>query len=771
MGEFKEADFEELIQQCVLGSSYVEELMPILKKACESGAQNELLEVWTIWSSQKKRQVEETCSEYHQMFIESIERLLNVRQSILVLSDQLHYLNWDIQQNVSLLASKKRALVEARQMSQNMKEASEMIHTCLKVLGLVNKIYEWIGNKEFYRALRSLDELQTLHLKDILGFRFAKNICDSITSIKQRIQDAVMRDLKEWLLTLRISSTKVGQLAFQKTLERQKMWNQHIKMNPRLQSCEFNSPVEWVLSEWEDFDVTSNDQIQIDFTCLFECFHIYDELGLHDEFRASYENDRRMQKDLLIPYSMVIQNKDLSAIRLLLHDIAGFVIIEKKTLVKINALRSKEEIDSLWDSLCDKLIENISNSIKDVEDLQLIQDIKSLILLFIQTIETYDYSMKKLYNFSLSLFETYSRLLKAQFSKDFEQIVTEDDYMPIVISNMEDYQKILDVSWYNPGNSPNSIIFPVTLPFSQVYPLCCVDIRNFVNKYYKFAEGYYNHCHDIDDILKQILDELLVGNVKKKLIERLSLNNLSQLVQIIINLEHFEKACDELDSLLLKIQTSDKATNLKLRAKSEFRNAIKDAEKRIFELVTSKIDDFLEISDYDWQSTTKQKEPSSYLLEMVSYLTTVMNSTLHNLPSSIKTFLYFGTLDHFASSMMQILLNKSSKKINQNSILNFDLDLRYLERFVQDLSEPSISYADTFLELRQSLNFILSQNPEEYLNSDIQLKKYSRIKPQTAILLLEKIILSETNRSSDEKRLSIIRSCENVINSLVTHRS
>lgn len=109
-----------------------------------------------------------------------------------------------------------------------------------------------------------------------------------------------------------------------------------------------------------------------------------------------------------------------------------------------------------------------------------------------------------------------------------------------------------------------------------------MDIRNFVNQYYKFAEGYYNRCHDIDDILKQILDELLVSHVKKKLIERLKSNNLAQVVQIIINLEHFESACDELDSLLLEIQASGKTRNLKLRAKSEFRDAIKDAEKRIF---------------------------------------------------------------------------------------------------------------------------------------------------------------------------------------------
>jgi hypothetical protein len=42
---------------------------------------------------------------------------------------------------------------------------------------------------------------------------------------------------------------------------------------------------------------------------------------------------------------------------------------------------------------------------------------------------------------------------------------------------------------------------------------------------------------------------------------------------------------------------------VKLTATSEFGNTRKMAEKRVFELVNSKIDDFLEIADYDWYST------------------------------------------------------------------------------------------------------------------------------------------------------------------------
>jgi exocyst complex component 6 len=41
---------------------------------------------------------------------------------------------------------------------------------------------------------------------------------------------------------------------------------------------------------------------------------------------------------------------------------------------------------------------------------------------------------------------------------------------------------------------------------------------------------------------------------------------------------------------------------VKLTATSEFGNTRNMAEKRVFELVNSKIDDFLEIADYDWYS-------------------------------------------------------------------------------------------------------------------------------------------------------------------------
>lgn len=93
----------------------------------------------------------------------------------------------------------------------------------------------------------------------------------------------------------------------------------------------------------------------------------------------------------------------------------------------------------------------------------------------------------------------------------------------------------------------------------------------------------------------------MTEKVCKSLVERLSTQYLGQIVQILINLEHFETACQELEQLLIRARSSTSAGgSLKLEATEEFRNHKKTAEKRIFELVNSKIDDLVDLAEYDW---------------------------------------------------------------------------------------------------------------------------------------------------------------------------
>lgn len=97
------------------------------------------------------------------------------------------------------------------------------------------------------------------------------------------------------------------------------------------------------------------------------------------------------------------------------------------------------------------------------------------------------------------------------------------------------------------------------------------------------------------------MDELLNAKICQSLVERLSSQYLGQIVQILINLEHFETAGQELEQLLIRARSSTSAGGpVSLTATEQFRSNKKTAEKRIFELVNSKIDDLVDTAEYDW---------------------------------------------------------------------------------------------------------------------------------------------------------------------------
>ena len=89
-----------------------------------------------------------------------------------------------------------------------------------------------------------------------------------------------------------------------------------------------------------------------------------------------------------------------------------------------------------------------------------------------------------------------------------------------------------------------------------MYPLCCIDIRNFLNQIYLFSDDHVQQSSVIDDTLKSALDELLSEKVCQSLVDRLSSQYPGQIVQILTNLGHFETACAELQDLLFEARSS-----------------------------------------------------------------------------------------------------------------------------------------------------------------------------------------------------------------------
>ena len=126
--------------------------------------------------------------------------------------------------------------------------------------------------------------------------------------------------------------------------------------------------------------------IVIEFVPLYEAMHIYECLNKRDEFHDLYEADRRKQMDLLLPSYLPLDDGG-RYIHDLLTDVAGFAIIEWATAARIPNFRTAAEIEALWDILCARVIDLITESVSRVTEPSILLSVKDSVLLFLQTIQ------------------------------------------------------------------------------------------------------------------------------------------------------------------------------------------------------------------------------------------------------------------------------------------------------------------------------------------------------------------------------------------------
>ncbi|KAL9595800.1 MAG: hypothetical protein Q9219_006215 [cf. Caloplaca sp. 3 TL-2023] len=739
-------DIDIAVRQTILSSSeneYFSQLIPSLKDSEVGGRGGQLLQAFSQYSAKREADIEGICSVNHQGFVSSVDQLFEVRDGAVSLMVDVLGLNRTTQSSTENVAKQKKALVESRGVRQSINEASRALHNCLEVLRLANQVHELLGRKNYYSALRALDELQNVHLLDITQYKIADMIQKSIPATKKLVADAVMADLNTWLFRIRETSQFLGEVAFYHTEQRRRRQKDRAEKIVPLGTFKLNTAVESVADENEEFDILDNEDVQVDFTPLFECMHIRDTLGQAESFKMDYAATRRQQKELLMPTSIILTDPEAASLSGLLEGIAGFAIIEKVTMRKDPSLRSLADIDELWDSMCQTAIALIHSALHQVTNAELLLKIKGVIALFIQTMATWNYAVRSLDGFLLTLFDKYAELLKTRFSDDFQEIVSTDDYMPMPIHKADEYDKVVNVSWYTPEKERDELRFPCVLPFSQMYPLCCIDIRNFLNQFYFFSDDHFQHPKVIDDTLKTSLDELLCEKVCKSLVDRLSTQYLGQIVQILINLEHFETACRELEQLLVAARSSASMGDaITLQASKDFRSSKKTAEKRIFELVNSKIDDLIGTAEYDWTASSLETETSNYMQTLTRYLSNIMNTVLLGLPTEIKELIYFDALSHAATMILSLPLSPEVKSISHYGVAALSKDVQYLTEFVNTLDNAILK--ENLDELQQTISLMQTENSDEYYDVATRNKKYGRVDAINGPILLEKYAIAES---------------------------
>jgi len=291
--------------------------------------------------------IEHICSNNHHDFVESVNKLDKGRQDCTQLGSEILTLVEAYQTSTDTLAEQKKQLVDSRSLRQNLDDSADALKESLEILRLSNQVHDLVAKQNHYAALRALDELQVmLRARNTLQYKLGDMIDHSVPATRTLIADAVMADLNTWLYRIRDVSQYIGEVAFYQTEQRRIRQTARAQNNSYISRFKLNSPVELVADETEEYDVLNNEeaQVQVDFSPLFECLHIYKALGEMDRFRADYAVTRRKQKDLIVPSSLKLHDAEAEDLRTLLESVAGFAIVERATTKKTENLRTSADV-------------------------------------------------------------------------------------------------------------------------------------------------------------------------------------------------------------------------------------------------------------------------------------------------------------------------------------------------------------------------------------------------------------------------------------------
>uniref|UniRef100_A0A8C8RZ05 Exocyst complex component n=1 Tax=Pelusios castaneus TaxID=367368 RepID=A0A8C8RZ05_9SAUR len=681
------------------------------------------------------REIEKMCNFHYQGFVDSITELLKVRGEAQKLKNQVTDTNRKLQSEGKEVTMEE--LKQCRLQQRNISATVDNLTLCLPVLEMYSKLREQMKSKRHYPALKTLEHLEHVYLPRVSHYRFCKIMVDNIPKLREEIKDVSMSDLKDFLESIRKHSDKIGETAMKQAC------GLHC-----LKERKFQILFESMEKDGEPEVLTD----LVDFSPVYRCLHIYSVLGARETFENYYRKQRRKQARLVLqpPSNM---HETLDGYRKYFNQIVGFFVVEDHILHTTQGLVNRAYIDELWEMALSKTIAALRTHSSYCSDPNLALDLKNLIVLFADTLQGYGFPVNQLFDMLLEIRDQYSEILLKKWSGVFRNILDSDNYSPIPVANEELYMKIVGQFPFQDTELEKQP-FPKKFPFSEFVPKVYNQIKEFIYACLKFSEDLHLSSTEIDDMIRKSTNLLLtrmLSNCLQNVIKRRN-TGLTELVQIIINTTHLEKSCKFLEEFITNITNvhPDTVHTSKLYGTTTFKDARHAAEEEIYTNLNQKIDQFLQLADYDWMAVEPGSKASDYLVDLIAFLRSTFAVFTH-LPGKVAQTACMSACKHLSTSLTQLLLEAEVRQLTLGALQQFNLDVEECEQFARSGPVPGFQ-GDTlqlaFIDLRQLLDLFIQWDWSTYLADYGQPTcKYLRVNPTTALTLLEK--MKDTSRKNN----------------------
>uniref|UniRef100_A0A8C5FJM6 Exocyst complex component n=1 Tax=Gadus morhua TaxID=8049 RepID=A0A8C5FJM6_GADMO len=681
------------------------------------------------------RDIERMCNHHFQGFVDSITELLKVRGEAHKLKSQVTETDRRLQQDGKGLMASMEELRQCRIQQKNIASTIDKLQMCLPVLEMYSKLQEQMEAKRYYPALRTLGQLEQTCLPRAGQYRFCGLMADSTPLLRSQIRDTAMTHLRDFLESIRKHSDRLGETAIKQVIHTNTHTHSHS-----------HTPTHTHIQHTHTHCIPGAQDL-VDFSPVYRCLHIYTVLGLRDVFENYYRKQRRKQARLALqPQSNM--HETLEGYRCYFNQIVGFFVVEDHILHTTQGLVNTAYVDELWELALSKTIAALRTHSSYCDDPDLVLDLKNLIVLFADTLQGYGFPVSQLFELMLEMRDQYGEILLKKWTQTFRQILDQDNYSPIPVATEQEYKNYTSQF---PLQDPelDKAAFPKKLPFSELVPRVYCQIKEFIYACLKYSEDLHLSSTEVDDMIRKSTNLLLTRTLSHCLQNAIKKRNvgLPELVQVIINSSHLEQACTFLEEFISNLTNvpPDTANSTQLYGTSTFKDTRHAAEAEIYTNLNAKIDQFLQLADYDWTTAAQgggAMTPSDYLTDLITFLQSTF-TVLTNLPGKVAQTACMSVCKHISNSLLQLLLDPDVRSISIGALHQVNTDLLQCESFAR--AGPVTGYqGDTlilaFSDLRQLLDLFTQWDWSSYLaDYGRTTSRYVRVNPHTALLLLDKM--------------------------------
>uniref|UniRef100_A0A669F0I5 Exocyst complex component n=1 Tax=Oreochromis niloticus TaxID=8128 RepID=A0A669F0I5_ORENI len=725
------------------------------------------------------REIEKMCNHHFQGFVDSITELLKVRGEAQKLKSQVTETNRHLQENGKELTTSMEELRQCRVQQRNIATTIDKLTHCLPVLEMYSRLQEQMRAKRYYPALRTLEQLEQTCLPKAGQYRFCSIMAENIPKLRIQIRDTAMSQLRDFLESIRKHSDKIGETAMKQVHKHPETlglteFSRHLRFTsaegptrPARQKgapaairagmgvnplSEHDTGILDVEDEEEEDEVPGAQDL-VDFSPVYRCLHIYTVLGLRDVFENYYRKQRRKQARLVLqPHSNM--HETLEGYRRYFNQIVGFFVVEDHVLHTTQGLVNRAYVEELWELALSKIVAALRTHSSYCDDPDLVLDLKNLIVLFADTLQGYGFPVSQLFDMLLEIREQYGEILLKRWNITFRQVIDQDNYSPIPVSTEKEYRQYTSQC---PFQDPEleKLPFPKKLPFSEFVPKVYCQLKEFIYACLKYSEDLHLSSTEVDDMIRKSTNLLLTRTLSHCLQYAIKKKNvgLAELVQVIINTTHLEQSCHFLEEFISNITNvpPDTVNATKLYGTSTFKDARHAAEAEIYTSLNAKIDQFLQLADYDWMAAVPGGEnlaASDYLIDLIAFLKSTF-SVFTNLPGKVAQTACMSSCKHISTSLMQLLLDPEVRQISMGALHQLDTDVKECESFAR--AGPVAGFqGDTLLlafsDLRQLLDLFTQWDWSTYLaDYGKPTCKYLRVNPHTALIIKQMLTLGKDN--------------------------